>query len=111
MMKIINGDHREEPAQSCSEPSLASAPLSIISILDIERTRPEGYDDFSSEELRWLWYYEAGSCAQNTMLVASAWDLTGNIEEISIQEKTRSLLRLNDNFIPLFVMPVGFSTT
>mgnify|MGYP003885852047 CR=1 FL=1 len=71
MMKIKSGDYREEIAQA-SSPSVATAPLIIISVLDIERTRPKGFDDFSGEEFRWLWYYEAGASAHNVLLEATA---------------------------------------
>ena len=61
-----------ELAQACSQLSLATAPLSIIPVLELERTRPKGGDDFSGEEYRWLWYYEAGASAYNIFLEATA---------------------------------------
>jgi len=107
MMKVKGGDYREEIAQS-SSPAIASALLSIISVLDIERTRPQGFDDFSGEEFRWLWYYEAGASAYNVLLEATAWNLSANIFAITDKESILSTLGLDENnFDPLFVVPVG----
>jgi nitroreductase len=108
MAKIRNGDHREELSQICLESSLASAPLNIISVLDIDRTRPSGWDDLSSEELRWLWYYEAGASAYNILLEATAWNLSSSIKTITDKNAICNLLRLNnEQFEPLIVVPVG----
>jgi len=111
LWKIKSGDYREKIAK-CSESFLKDAPLLIISVLDLEHTKKRGLrgDDFSSPQIRWVWYYEAGSCAQNVLLDSAAWGLSGNIVEISDQESVRSLLRLNQDFIPLFVTPVGGSS-
>lgn len=108
MQKVVKGDHREELAQACSQLSLATAPLSIISVLELERTRPKGGDDFSGEEYRWLWYYEAGASAYNIFLEATAWGLSSNLFPIEDKSTICSLLGLDDdNFNPLFVVPVG----
>ncbi|KAA0002867.1 MAG: hypothetical protein FE048_02885 [Thermoplasmata archaeon] len=107
MMKVKGGDYREEIAQA-SLPSIASAPLSIISVLDIERTRPKNFDDFSGEEYRWLWYYEAGASAYNVLLEATAWNLSANVFPITNKEAILSVLGLDGNdFDPLFIVPVG----
>jgi hypothetical protein len=108
MQKMMRGDHREGLARACSLPGLASAPLVIVSVVDLERTRPEGGDDFSGEEYRWMWYYEAGASAYNVLLEAAAWDLASNFFPIQNKGSICSLLRLNeDNFDPLFIVPVG----
>lgn len=107
MLKIRKGDHREEMAQCSSQPSIASAPLLIISVLNLKKTKPIGCDDFSGEEFRWLWYFEAGASAYNVLLEATAWNLSANIVPPTNIESIRSLLKLNDNFIPLLIMPVG----
>lgn len=104
MLKIRNGDKREEIAQA-SQPFVVSAPFLIISVLDIRRTNQ--WDDLSAEKFRWIWYYEAGASAHNVLLQAKAWNLTANIALITDTESVRSLLRLNDNYLPLFIVPIG----
>ena len=104
MLKIRNGDKREEIAQA-SQPFVVSAPFLIISVLDIRRTNQ--WDDLSAEKFRWIWYYEAGASAHNVLLQAKAWNLTASIALITDTESVRSLLRLNDNFLPLFIVPIG----
>ncbi|MEA2054054.1 MAG: nitroreductase family protein [Candidatus Thermoplasmatota archaeon] len=108
MQKVMKGDYREDLAQACSLPSLAAAPLIIIPVVDLERTRPEGGDDFSGEEYRWMWYYEAGASAYNVLLEATAWGLSSNLFPIENKITICSLLGLDeDNFDPLFIVPVG----
>lgn len=104
MMKIRNGDKREEIAQA-SQPVIISAPLIIISVLDIEKTIR--WDDLSGEQFRWLWYYEAGASAHNVLLEATAWNLSANIVLPTDTAAIRSILRLNDNYLPLPIVPVG----
>ncbi|KAA0015378.1 MAG: hypothetical protein FE041_00005 [Thermoplasmata archaeon] len=107
MMKIKSGDYRDEIAQA-SSPSIATAPLIIVSVLDIERTRPKGFDDFSGEEFRWLWYYEAGASAYNALLESTAWGLSANVFPIVDKGTVLSVLGLNgDDFDPLFIVAVG----
>jgi hypothetical protein len=43
------------------------------------------------------------------LLEAQAWGLKGNIVEINNQEKILDLLKLNEDYIPMFVVPIGFS--
>ena len=103
LMKIKNGDYREDVAQASSDPSIASAPLLIISVLDVDKTIR--WDDLSG--MLHIWYYEAGASAHNILLEAAAWDLSGNIEFPSDVAAIRSLFKLNDDFVPLLIVPVG----
>lgn len=104
LLKVVSGDKRQDIANA-SQPFVASAPLSIISVLDIKKT---GYpDDLSSEQFRWLWYHEAGASAYNVLLEATAWNLSANIVLPVDIDAIRSVLRLNDNYLPLFILPVG----
>lgn len=108
MTKIKDGDYREELSQICSQSSIKTAPLNIISVLDVERTRPPGWDDLSREELKWLWYYEAGASAYNVLLEATAWDLSANIFKINDKEAVCNILGLdNIQFEPAIIVPVG----
>jgi nitroreductase len=104
LLKIASGDKREEIAQA-SQSFVASAPLLIISVIDLRKTNR--WDDLSGERFRWLWYYEAGASAHNILLEATAWNLSANITTITDASAIRSTLRLSENFVPLLVVPVG----
>jgi len=109
LIKIRRGDYRKEIADASSMPSISSAPLILISVLDIRMTKGMIglWDDFSGEEFRWLWYYEAGASAYNALLEATAWNLSANIVLPTDNEAILSVLRLNQNFLPLLIVPVG----
>jgi len=107
LLKKTSGDHRLEVAEASSQPSIASAPLIIISVLDLEMTRPVGRDDLSAEIYHRFWYFEAGASAHNILLESTSWNLSAAIilpiNTLAIQ----SLLQLDENNLPLFVIPVG----
>jgi len=108
MLKIKNGDYREELANLSSLNSVASAPLSIVSVLDINMTRPKDHDDLSGENLRKFWYYEAGSSVHNVLLEATALDLSCNFFPVQNKSDMCSFLGLEqDYYDPLFVVTIG----
>jgi nitroreductase len=109
LMKIRCGDKRDDIANASSQPPIASAPFILISVLDIKKTKGMigKWDDLSGEEFRWLWYYEAGASAYNVLLEATAWNLSANFVPPTDITAIRSILRLSDNYIPLFIVPVG----
>jgi nitroreductase len=107
LVKIKAGDHRQEVAQASSQPAIASAPLIILSILDLDMTRSDGGDDFSGELYQRLWYFETGASAHNVLLEAAAWNLSANIVLPTDASAIRSLLRLNETSVPLLLVPVG----
>jgi len=109
VVKIRNGDFRKEIAEASSLPSIENAPLIIISVLSLRMTKGMIglWDDFSSEEYRWMWYYEAGASAYNVLLESTAWNLSANIVLPTDIDTIRSLLRLNEEYIPLLIVPVG----
>jgi hypothetical protein len=102
MIKIKNGDMREEIAQALSEPGIASAPLFIVPILDFEMAK-----ELSGEYCWRFWYYEAGASAHNVLLEATAWDLSANIIFPTDIDSICSILGLNDDLVPTLVVPVG----
>ena len=108
MFKIRKGDHLEEIAQCSSQSSIASAPLLIISVLNLKKTKPSGCDDFSGEEFLWLWYFEAGAAAYNVLLEATAWNLSADIVKITDKDDVCTLFGLDiSQFEPIIVVPVG----
>lgn len=104
LIRIRFGDKRNIIG-SASESFVSSAPLIIIAVLDLNEAKKT--DDFTVPEFRWLWYYEAGACAYNVLLDATAWSLSGNIVIPQDDSAIRDLLRLNNSYIPLFIVPVG----
>ncbi len=108
LVKIRNGDYRNEIANASSM-QISSAPLIIISLLDLRKARGMIglWDDLSTEEYRWLWYHEAGASAHNILLEATAWNLSANIATPTDISKIRNILLTGKNFIPLLVVPVG----
>ncbi|MCX6666351.1 MAG: nitroreductase family protein [Euryarchaeota archaeon] len=105
LLKVTDGDKRSDVAQA-SESFVASAPIIIISVLDVKQTK-KPYDDVSGEDFRWLWYYEAGASAHNVLLEATAWNLSGTIVQPTNLSALQSLLRLNEGQVPLILVPVG----
>lgn len=102
---LHRGDFRTEIANVTSNPATASAPLLVVIVLNIERTRRAV--DFSAEEWWWLWYYELGSSVQNMLLTSAAWDLSTTFTLPVDSDSIRSYLGLDDNYIPLMIVPVG----
>jgi nitroreductase len=107
LSKKISGDHRLEIAEASNRPSIASAPLIILSVLDLEKTRPSGRDDLSAEIYRRFWFYEAGASTHNVLLEATAWNLSAAIVLPTDTLALQSILSVDENFVPLFIIPVG----
>jgi len=107
MIRKITGDHRLEVAQTSAQPLIASAPLIILSVLNLNETRPAGADDLSTEIFRRFWYFEAGASAHNVLLEATSWNLSAAIVLPTDALALRSVLKLNEDYVPLFIIPVG----
>jgi nitroreductase len=107
LAKKISGDHRLEIAEASAQPSIASAPLIILTVLDVNKTRPAGADDLSAEMYRRFWYFEAGASAHNVLLEATAWDLSAAIVLPTDTLALQSILSVDENLVPLFIIPVG----
>ena len=86
-------------------PSIDSSPFIIIPVLD--DLKANRWDDLSGEEFRWLWYYDASASAYNVLLEATAQDASGNIVFPEDFTTIESLLRLNEDQIPLLIVPVS----
>lgn len=107
---IIKDDYRDDLAAACGIPDIANAPLSIVLVVDLNKTRPQGGDDFSGDEYRWMWYHEAGAATFNVLLEATAWDLSSTLVPLTSTNKAfvTSLLGLNTpTYDPLFIIPLG----
>ena len=95
------GDHRTQLADASSLPSLATAPLILIMVLNKARTGDTG-DPYLK-----FWCLEAGAAAHTVMLEATALGLHGNLVTPTDATAIRSLLNLDDQFMPLLIVPVG----
>ena len=71
-------------------------------MLDLEMAK-----ELSGDYYWRFWYYEAGASAHNVLLEATAWDLSANIVFPTDIDSIRSILGLNDDFVPMLVVPVG----
>lgn len=107
LSRKVAGDHRQEIALASAEPAIASAPLLLLMVLDLNKTRPDGHDDFSAEIYHRFWYYEAGASTHNILLEATTWGLSANIVVPTDTSALQSILSVNEYFIPLFIVPVG----
>jgi len=108
LQKIKQGDYRDDLALICSRPQISTAPLSLVFVVNLDKTRPEGGDDFSGEDFRWLWYYEAAAAGFNALLEATAWGLNSDFYPIDNKSEICVLLSLDEEvFDPLFILPVG----
>jgi len=97
LLPIRLGDFRDEIAQASFQPDIASAPLIIISVLSFPSLYP----------VTWYWYLEAGASAYNVMLEATTLDLHAGIVKTADLSSVKSILRLNEDSLPLIIVPVG----
>ncbi|MCP4624459.1 MAG: hypothetical protein GY850_13165 [bacterium] len=110
LVKVVEGDKREALAQACSRPALAAAPLSIISIMDIENVQAAmDIEKSTPTEYYWpYWYFVAGASAHNMLLEATALQLVGMMTYPDDPAALLSVLGLNDEALqPLLVVSVG----
>jgi nitroreductase len=97
LIPIRLGDYRLEISEASSQPDISSAPLIIIPVLP----NPSVYT------VSWYWYYEAGSSAHNIMLESTILDLHAGIVKPNDLFSIKSILRLNEDSLPLILVPVG----
>jgi nitroreductase len=102
LKKTRDGDFRQDIALLSSQANIASSPLILIPVLDIEMTK-----ELSMESAKRFWYYEAGATAHNIMLEATAWDLTAKICYPINSSAILSILDLSNDYIPMTLIPVG----
>jgi nitroreductase len=98
---IRTGDHRASLANASSLPSLATAPLTLVIVLNKARTGTTG------DEYIKFWYLEAGAAAHTVMLEATALGLHTNIVTPTDATIVRSLLNLDDQLMPLLLVPIS----
>jgi nitroreductase len=101
LYKTRSDDNRAQLAAASSLPAISSAPLSIIIVLNWEKTKNAG------EQYLPFWYFEAGAATQNIMLEAGALGFHSNIVLPIDNTILLSLLELNDGYTPLLIVSVS----
>lgn len=101
LYKIRSGDNRAQLAAASSLPSISSAPLSIIMVLNWEKTKNEG------EIYLPFWYFEAGAATQNIMLEATTLGFHSNSVLPIDNTILSSLLELNEGYTPLLIVSIS----
>lgn len=99
--KIRSDDNRAQIAAASSLPAISSAPLSIITVLNWNKTKNAG------QQYLPFWYFEAGAATQNIMLEATTLGFHSNIALPTDSTILLSLLKLNDGYTPLLIVPVS----
>ena len=97
LLPVRLGDHRAEIAQATEQSDIALAPLMIISVLPASSLFPT----------HWYWYFEAGASAHNVMLEATILDLHAGIVKPTDLSSIKSILRLNEDSLPLIFVSIG----
>jgi nitroreductase len=101
LLKIRSGDNRAQLAAASSLASISSAPLSMIMVLNWNKTKNAG------QQYLPFWYFEAGATTQNIMLEATALGFHSNIVLPTDNTMLLSLLKLNDGYTPLLIVPIS----
>jgi nitroreductase len=101
LLKIRSGDNRAQLAAASSLPSISSAPLSIIIVLNWNKTKNAG------QQYLPFWFFEAGATTQNIMLEATALGFNSNIVPPTDNTTLLSLLKLNTGYTSLLIVPIS----
>ena len=106
MRRVAAGDLRSDIAAASHE-AVASAPLSIITVMNVDRTRPEWYDDLSGSFIRYIWHMEAGAAMFNVLLEASVMELSSSIFAVEDDAAVMNAIGLTGDYDPMYVTAVG----
>lgn len=103
--KIKPGDYRENLSEAgLNQPAIAQAPLNIV--IAGNPHLPE--TKYGERALRYV-YLEAGHVAQNILLEAESLDLSSVTIGAFEDEAVKALLKLDQNLVPLYIIPIGYS--
>ena len=104
----LQGDKRLEIATALGSQNLANASTVFLVIYDSSLGGDGGAVSHEFPEV------EAGAIAQNILLEATAWDLSGNMVSQGLEEwngagaaSIRNILGLSVSLVPLYAVPVG----
>ncbi|MFO8133838.1 MAG: nitroreductase family protein [Thermoplasmatota archaeon] len=106
MQRIARGDHRGDIAAACDE-AVETAPLSVITVLNVDSTRPAWYDDLSGSFIRYIWHMEAGAAMYNVQLEATAMELSSNVFAVTDDSAIMNAIGLSGDYDPMYVAAVG----
>lgn len=102
LKKLDNLDMRDDISQICDAPSISEASLLIVVVLDLEKAK-----ELAGKDALRFWYYEAGAVSHNVMLESEAWNVSSKIVYPIDSTNVQSVMGLNENLIPLLLIPVG----
>lgn len=104
----LQGDKRLDIANALGSQTLANASTIFLVIYDSSLGGDGGIVSHEFPEV------EAGAIAQNILLEATSWDLSGNIASQGLEEwngtgaaAIRNILGLPASLVPLYAVPVG----
>jgi len=101
---ILEGDKRRELAQAClRQRFIEDAPVSLIITAEFSRIT----NHYGKKGIYYA-YMEAGHVAQNVYLQAESLGLGTVVIGAFYEEDVSQALNLPDQYIPLYVMPVGY---
>ncbi|UCG55519.1 MAG: SagB/ThcOx family dehydrogenase [Dehalococcoidia bacterium] len=106
LIKVLEGQHREALAKAAlNQWFIAEAPLDIVSPSIYKRTTAR----YGERGIRYV-HMEAGHAAENVCLQAVALNLGTVVIGAFNDDRVSDIMALDDNEVPLYIMPVGRTT-
>ena len=103
LVKVVDGEQREALAQAALDQQfIAQAPVNLVITAIYERTTHR----YGERGIRYV-YMEAGHAAQNVYLQAVALKLGTVVVGAFYDDQVSEILKLADNEVPLYIIPVG----
>ena len=103
MLKVVDGDKREALAIAAIDQEwVAQGAIDIVITAIYERTTQR----YGQRGIRYV-HMEAGHAAQNVYLQAAALNLGTVVIGAFYDNQVAEILKLSDNEVPLYIMPVG----
>ncbi len=100
LIPIADGDHRAELAAATDQPGIASAPLTLVAVLDTAKTHGEqNYTQF--------WFLEAGAALHTTMLQATSLGLQTCLATPTSPAAVAALLTLTTHQAPVALLAIA----
>ena len=103
LIKVVDGEQREALAQAALDQQfIAQAPVDLVITAVYERTTGR----YGERGIRYV-HMEAGHAAQNVYLQAVALNLGTVVVGAFYDNQVTEILKLADNEVPLYIIPVG----
>ncbi len=103
LVRVVDGELRKALAKAAlDEQFIAQAPVNLVITAIYERTT----DRYGERGIRYV-HMEAGHVAQNVCLQAVALNLGTVVVGAFYDSQVKEILKLADNEVPLYIIPVG----